>query len=339
MSFSVRKFIWALLLTLVIGSVVMMALRHMGVIGGKKDSGSPPELIREATESLEAIRTRKASDRRPASFDSVLAPLDKLLHQSRELLEGETYDPVTDFENLRALTLPVIDIATQADTLARNETGMLTKEYRFNAQKAEACQYLANAMWERINRRLPPPTSHFNESTPYPPADMKELRRILDTGVQADPENADLLYARGVLNRAEGLFGPAAKDLERAVAVRNDFSAAWNTLGLVRINLKEFDKAEEALERARAFALEAANKINQEPGAEYVAIVYNLAMFHDNLAAYYNRENRINPTVEYQRLLTRHTTEARRFLQEFLSREPADSPDAKTAKAKLQELR
>lgn len=339
MSFTWSKFIRTLGLTLMIGLVAAALFRLIGVFGDPPpDPDDPAELVRVATENLDAVRGRKASDRRPASYDSILAPLDKLLVKARELLQSESYDPANDYEKLRALTLPVIDIATKADSQARNETGMLTKEYRFNPQKAEACQYLASALWDRINRTLPSQSGFFNEGTPYPPGDMLELRRILDMGIQADPENGDLFYARGILNRAEGLFGPAARDLLQAASTRNAFPGAWNTLGLVRINLKEFDKAEEAFERARAMALEEANNLKQEPGPEYVAIVYNLAMFHENLAAHYARENRITPTVENQRLLAKHNTEARRYLQEFLQREPADSPDAKAAMAKLQSL-
>jgi len=339
MTFSTSKFIRTLGLTLMIGLVAAALLRLFGAFGEKPaNPGDPAELIRTATENLEAVRRRKASDRRPASYDSILAPLDKLLLKAREMLESEKYDPVNDYAKVRALTIPVIDIATKADTQARNETGMLTKEYRFNSQKAEACQYLASALWDRINRTLPEQSGFFNEGTPYPAGDMQELRRILDMGVQADPENGELYYARGILNRAEGLFGPAARDLEQAASTRNSFPGAWNTLGLVRINLKEFDKAEAAFERARAMALEEANNLKQEPGAEYVAIVYNLAMFHENLASHYARENRISATVENQRLLAKHTTEARRYLQEFLQREPSNSPDAKAAMAKLQAL-
>lgn len=339
MTFTTKKFLRTLGLTFIAGIIAVAILRFYGVIGDPKvDPDDPAELVAEATRGLEAVRNRKPTDRRPASYDEILAPLDKLLQQARTLVQGETFDPVSDYEKLRALTLPVMDIATRADRQARSETGMLVKEYRFNSQKAEACQYLASTMWEKINRTLPPRTGYFNEGAAYPQGDMQDLRRILDAGLDADQSNPDLWYIRGVVNRAEGLFVPAARDLERAVSLKNDFAAAWNTLGLVRINLKEFDKAQDALERARTLTLEDAKKFDIEPGAEYVAAVYNLAMFHDGLAAFYARENRITSTVESQRLLAKHTAEARRYLEEFLSREPADSADAKTARAKLQSL-
>ncbi|MDR1745450.1 MAG: hypothetical protein LBS30_06830 [Planctomycetota bacterium] len=335
----ISSFIRALAITFGIGIVAVGALRFFGVIGDSRNPNDPAELIRQATESLEAVRLRTPADRRPASFDSVLTPLDNILAQSRDLLRSDAYDPVNDYEKLRELTIPVIHIATQADSLARAETGMWTKEYRFNSQKAEACQYLANALWERINRQAPSQDGFFAADAPaYPLADMVELRRILDTGVQADPENTELLYARGILNRAEGLFAPAAKDFDQALSIRNEFPGAWNTLGLTRIALKEFDKAEEAFERAREQVLGQAEKLGQDPGTEYSAILYNLAMFHENLAAYYARENRMAPTVEYQRLLARHADGARRYLEEFLQHEPAESPDAEIARTKLRAL-
>ncbi len=333
------NFIRALAITFGIGIVAVCALRFFGIIGGGPDPDDPAELVRAATESLEAIRNRKSTDRRPASFDSALVPLDKLLAQSRDLIQSDAYDPVRDYDKLRSIASPVVAIAEQADAIARNETGMWTKDYRFNSQKAEACQYLANALWERINRQLPPRDEFMSDGgTPYPPSEMAELRRLLDTGIQADPENAELFYSRGILNRAEGLFAPAAKDLDQAVSLKNDFPGAWNTLGLTRIALKEFDKAEEALERARAQALEESEELHMETGPEYAAILYNLGMFHENLATYYARENRMAPTVEYQRLLARHADGARKYLGEFLQKEPAGSPDAELARTRLRSL-
>lgn len=337
MRFSLSGFIKGLAIILLVGFLAVALLRSMGYLQSDPPADDPQTLVRQATDNLEAVRRRQPGDRRPASYDSVMAPLDKLLQATKKVLESETYSPVNDFEKIRSLTLPVIDIATLADRQAKSETGFLAKEYRFNAQKGEACQYLANAMWERINRRLPG-RGLFEEGNQYPPAEMAELRRILDTGIEAAPDNRDLRYIRGVVNRAEGLFAPAARDLERTVDIDHEYAAAWNTLGLVRISLKEFDKAEEALERARTLTLDFAQKLKTPPGPEYTAIIYNLAMFHEGLATYYARENRITPTVESQRLLGKHTADARRYLEEFLKLEPADSPDYRTALTRLQNL-
>lgn len=338
MKFTTPKFLISLGVTFIVGILLVSGLRAFGIIGTSVSPDDPAQLVKQATEALEAVRVRQPGERRPASYDMILAPLDKLLGQAKELLESDTYDPVSSYEQLRSLTLPVIDLATQADAQARSETGFLAKEYRFNAQKGDACQYLGNAMWERINRRLPPQTGYFNEGTRYPSHEMEELRRILDTGIAAEPQNANLFYIRGVVNRAEGLFGPSARDLERCVDLDNENVGAWNVLGLVRIALKEFDKAEDALERARALSLSIAERTKQPPNEEYTAILYNLASFHEGLASFYGRENRITPTVEAQRLLQRHAGEARRYFEEFLRHEPSGTSDAKTALAKLQAL-
>lgn len=338
MKFTTPKFLVSLGITLIVGILAVAGLRALGVIGTAVDPDDPAVLVKQATQALEAVRQRQPGERRPASYDMVLAPLDKLVQQTRSLLESDEYDPVTSYEKLRSLALPIIDLATQADAQARSETGFLAKEYRFNAQKGEACQYLANAMWERINRRLPPPTGYFNEGVQYPPHEMEELRRVMDMGIAASPQNADLFYIRGVVNRAEGLFGPAARDLERAVEIDGEYVGAWNVLGLVCIALKEFDKAEDALERARALSLSIAERMKTPPNEEYTAILYNLATFHEGLASFYARENRIAPTVESQRLLQRHAGEARRYFEEFLQREPSGSADAKAVQSKLQAL-
>ncbi len=338
MRFTSTGLIKGIIVSAVLCVLVLSGLRALGMFGAG-DSGNDPEtLARRARNALEAVKKRQPGDRRPASYDQVLAPLDELLKQARDLTHSETYNPAADYEKVRAIVLPVIEISTLAEAQAKTETGYLTKEYRFNDQRGEACQYLAAALWERINAQRPGSQGYFGETQSLPAADMNELRRILDAGIEAAPGNRNLWYLRGVLNRAEGLFGPAAGDLEKAVALDPSYPAAWNTLGLVRINLKEFDGAEEALERARQLALDEASKFNAQPGPEYVAIIYNLAMFHENLASYYVRENRINPTVEARRLANKHVADARKYLEEFLAREPAGTPDARTAQAKLAAL-
>ncbi len=338
MKFTKHRFFTALAIALVLGCAVFAGLRALGVIQPGADPDDPAVLARQAREALEAVKNRNPEDRRPASYDAVLAPLDKLLTQAKALLEREDYDPAADYEKLRAITLPIIDIAAGADAQARTETAFLSKEYRFNAQKGEASQYLANALWERILRGLPRREGMLDEAPEYPRHEMEAVRRILGVGLAAAPDNAERYSLRGVVSRAEGLFGPAARDLEEAVVIEADFAAAWNVLGLVRINLREFDRAEEALERARALEIEIADRTQTPPGEEYTATLYNLAAFHEGLAAFYHREYRMNPTVESQSLMQRHSAAARTYFGEFLQREPANSPDAEQARIKLDAL-
>lgn len=339
MKFTGTRFAIALFGTVVAALIVLASLRAFGFFVPGVSAEDPAELVKTANQNLDAVRRRQPGDRRPASYDSVLAPLDSLLRQARDIMQNPEYNPEADFEKVRAIAQPVIDIAARADQQARNETGYLTKTYRFNDQRAEASQYLAAAMWERLQVRRPAQQGFLSESPSYPPAELSAIKRILDGGLEANPESRDLYYMRAVVYRAEGLFAPAARDLERAVESDPNFAEGWNTLALVRISLKEFDKAEEAYERAKALALEYARAANAEPGPEYVSIIYNLAMFHDGLAGFYERENRINRTVESERLAARHAGEARRYLEEFLSREPAGSPDAQLARTRLSALR
>lgn len=340
MRFSASRFVVTFIVTIIVALVALAALRAFGVlVGAGPAPEDPADLVKTANQNLEAVRRRQPGDRRPASYDSVLAPLDKLLKAARETMQNPDFNPVNDFEKVRAIAAPVIDIAGRADQLSKNETGYLTKTYRFNDQKAEASQYLAAAMWERMQARAPAQQGFFAEASPYPPAEMAEMKRVIDNGLSANPDNRDLYYMRAVASRAEGLFAAAARDLEKTVELDPQFAEGWNTLGLVRISLKEFDKAEEALERAKTLALDFAKMSNSEPGAEYVSIVYNLATFHDGLASYYLREHRINPTVESERLSSRHAGEARRYFEEFLAKEPAGSPDAQSARARLAALR
>lgn len=338
MKFSGRRFLTAFVVAVVVALTALAAFRALGVLGGGRSPSDPEELARIADENLDAVRRRQPGERRPASYDSVLRPLDDLLRQIRDIMQNPEYDPEADFEKVRSRAVPVIDIAARADQQARNETGFLTKNYRFNEQRAEASRFLAAAMWERLQARRSSQSGFLAESRPFSPSELIGIRRIIEDGLSANPENRDLLYMRGVIYREEGLFAAAARDLEKAVELDPSFASGWNTLALVRISLKEFDKAEEAYERAKALALEHARVNNREPGPEYVSILYNLAMFHDGLASFYARENRVSPTVENQRLAVRHTDAARRYFQEFLAREPAGSPDAQLARSRLSAL-
>ncbi len=341
MSFKFSKFVMTLLATLILGLCLVAILRSFGIHPFLRSlPNEPAQLLKEANAALTAVQERQPGERRPASYDQVLAPIDKLLGLARDTLEKGEGTPEKIYEEIRPLANSIIDISTRADRQARGETGFLTKEYRFHSQKAEACRYLANALWQAMQARRPQPSSDFFSSdTPkYRSEDLNEIRRILDLGLTADPDNRDLWYIRGVVNRAEGLFAPAAKDLERATEIDSQYAAAWNTLGLVRISLREFDQAELALERARALELEKAEEMQQKPGEDYIATLYNLATFHDGLASYYQRDNLVNPNREAQRLASKHSDSARQYFEEFLKLEPPGSADYRAAQAKLQNL-
>ncbi|MCC8181241.1 MAG: hypothetical protein LIP23_10080, partial [Planctomycetes bacterium] len=138
--FSSSGFLKGLILALILVSIGVYAFKRTGWLGGETDS--PATLAGQALDALEAVKRRQPTDRRPASYDKVLAPLDIMLRQAKTIFESDHFNPATDVERIRAYALPVIDIATQADRQARPATGPMAKEYRFNDQKGEAAFYL-----------------------------------------------------------------------------------------------------------------------------------------------------------------------------------------------------
>ncbi len=334
MSFDVGKFFRMFAIVLLVGILAIAAMERFSdwSFFGSEETQAPASLVAQAQEALEAVRNRTPSDRRPALFDSVLTPLDKLLSQAKDLVGNLEYDPIRDYQKLYDLTDPVIKIADEANQVASNQTGFWSRDYRFNEQKAEACQYLASGMWSRAQAKQAGSPSQRDESSRMPESEINAVLRIINMGLEANPENATLWYMRGIVNRANGLFAAAARDLEKALELNPHNADAMNVLGLVSINLKQFDKAEEYLEKAREEPLSQAKKTNMQLGEEYTTTLFNLARFHEGLAAYYARENRMSPSPENQRLLSKHAAEARKYFAEFLQREPPDTQDARTAR-------
>ncbi len=333
MSFDMAKFLRMLFLVFVVGLLVLGGAYTFLDFGKPQLETDPVTLAEQARAALEAVKVRQPTDRRPASYDSIMTPLDRMLALARQSTQDINYDPVNDFEKIRQLTDPVIAIATEAQTQAETETGPLAKEYRFSQQKAEACQYLASAMWSRMEaKRSLNARSMFDDPDLYPEAEISAVLAVINQGLDADPTNKELWYMRGIVNRANGLFAAAVKDLERSVEIDPNNAGAWNVLGLVNISLRQFDKAEDSLERSKNILLARERADGIKPGAEYTSVIFNLARFHEGLAAFYNRENRIDPSPENQRLAGRHMGEARKYFEEFLTREPPDSQDAATAR-------
>ncbi|MDR0362564.1 MAG: tetratricopeptide repeat protein [Planctomycetota bacterium] len=338
MKFTTAKFIGSLFITLLVGLLMLAGVyRHFG-LGGQRLESDPTALAAQAKEALDAVRNRRPGERRPASYDAVLQPLDRLLQLSRELIHSVDYDPMADFDKLFATAMPAFTIAGEANAQAQTETGPLAKDFRFNAQRAEAAQYLAAALWSRTTANHASAEGFGGGDEPYPPAEIEWTLSTINAGLEADPENRSLWYLRGAVNRAAGLFAAAARDLERSLELDPGNPEAENALGLVYIDLKQLDKAEEHIEKARAAALQIASANGTAPGADYTTIIFNLARFHEGLAAFYARENRLAPSAENARLTQKHSDEARKHLGEFLSREPAGSPDAALARRLLDGL-
>lgn len=331
MTFSLSGFFRGFFPVLVLGVVILGGVyRYFGLGGGKQES-DVATLAGEARSALEAVRERRPGDRRPASYDAVLRPLDRLLELAKADLTAPDGDPDLVLRSVSEKIAPVIEIATAANEQARLETGPLKKDFRFNDQKGEAYQYLASALWNRLSAKAQAlKRTDLGETSRPDPADMDELMRAIDRGIEAAPDNYTLYYLRGSANRLGGAYAAAARDLERALDINPDSVEALNALGLVWIDLKQFDKAEETLVKARNKAVEVARANASSPGEDYTTVLFNLGRYHEGLASFYAREDRRAPgSAANASDLRRHAEAARKYFDEFLSREPPDTPDAR----------
>ncbi|MDR1534604.1 MAG: hypothetical protein LBU64_05830 [Planctomycetota bacterium] len=281
--------------------------RHFLRPGERRESAG--ELAGRAERALEDVRRRDLkATLRPARYDSVLAPLDEMLRLARRIGDAESYDPVADYPRIAAYCEPVMRIALEAHRQARRETSFLRRNFRFMRQRGDACQYLAAGLWNRLDalsRRSP--GSRFAEGGFQPsPADSEALFAVIDAGLEADSENKQLWYMRGTLNRANGVFAGAERDLRKALDLDADYAAAWNVLGLVMINLREFKRAEEAFAAAAEKSSRGAEAAGVPPGPEHTAALFNLARLHEGLLSHYSRLEPTDPDPENKREMSRH---------------------------------
>ncbi|MDR1520463.1 MAG: hypothetical protein LBU23_10025 [Planctomycetota bacterium] len=325
------------------GRGLIIALAASAVVGaaayklyGPTAGGSgetAEELTRTVEAALEAVRKRDLTPsstlRVTATYDAVLAPLDKMLRLARNIAEGEKRDPAADYDRIRAFVEPVIRLTALARDQARRESGP-SKDYRFMEQKGEACQLLAAALWNQLEaRRRSSPAGRDGVRFVPEPADSERLYAILNDGLGADPANKALWRLRGLVERANGLFGRAESDLRMALNLDGQYAAAWNDLGLVLINLRQFDEAGESFVKAKDQAAAAAKLAGRPLGPEYGAALLNLTEFHLSLADYYRRETGIDPANrDNQDRLRFHLAGAADAARELVANLPPESPEA-----------
>ncbi len=334
---------------LVIAFVASIAIggylyRHFGLGNpGKPKQLTPATLVRQAKDALEAVKNRDLETTlRPAKYDDILRPLDQLLQIAKSNLESPDYDPEGSYEKIAASAGPVVDLAQQAHDQAQRETTFLKKDYRFLEQKGDACRYQAAALWNKLEAENTRKQANYMGSAPpaFVPSfqDSEQLYSWLDAGIAAAPDNKFLWYLRSVVRRSNGAFGEAEKDLRRALELDGDFVAAWNDLGLVLVNLKRFDQAEQAFVKAKDRAAQEAKIANVQKGDDYIAALFNLANLHQALAAYYARSERQEPSAENKASLARHVKGTREALSEIFSAVPDNSPYVREAKRLESEL-
>lgn len=78
-----------------------------------------------------------------------------------------------------------------------------------------------------------------------------EALTLLDQAVEADPDDADVRYQRGVVRARSGDTDGAIEDLERALALRPHFPAAALELGIALVDADRPDEAEVPLLQAQ----------------------------------------------------------------------------------------
>ncbi len=318
--------------------------RYLG-LGNKTrlQAPTPASLVQQAQDALQAVKDRKLdSTLRPAKYDGILLPLDALLKIAKTRLEAADYDPVRDYRPIAECTAPVREIAQDAHQQSQLETSFLKKDYRFLEQKGDAARFQAAALWNKLEAEQAQKQSvHLNGPPPaFVPSvkDSEELYSLLSGGITAAPENKFLWYLRSVVRRANGAYAEAERDLRRALDLDGDFVAAWNDLGLLRINLRQFDQAEQDFTKAKDKAEEAARFAKVRPGDDYFAALLNLANLHQALAAYYARAGRMDASEENRAALARHVRGTREAAAAILAAAPEGSPYAREARRLESEL-
>lgn len=75
--------------------------------------------------------------------------------------------------------------------------------------------------------------------------DIKNAYKILDDAIERQPANADLYYARGILNNSKEKYSKAIDDFDKAISLKSGSNNFGNYLnrGIAHFNLEESDAA------------------------------------------------------------------------------------------------
>jgi tetratricopeptide (TPR) repeat protein len=96
----------------------------------------------------------------------------------------------------------------------------------------------------------------------------KQAIASYDKAVKISPDNAEYIYSRCVSKSWAGDNAGAREDCKKAVALKDDYVDAWQTLGRAHEDLGQLDKAEECYKKV--LKLEPGNKAAKE-GLDYIA--------------------------------------------------------------------
>lgn len=323
-------------------SVILLGTAHR-YLGKKGDGADNADMLVERAEAaLNTVRQRDLrSTLRPAKYDEILRPLDEMLRMARQVRDNDAYDPIGDYDRIAAYCQAVIRIAADADEQATSETSILRKRYRFMEQKGTALQYQATSLWNRLESLHERAVNGGGDRNGFVPSggESEKLFAMVDDGLAADPENKELWYLRGILSRANGLFAAAETDLKKAIDLDPDYGAAWNVLGLVLIRLHDFDRSGKAFATAAEKLSQQAERTGAPPGAEYMAVMFNLARVHGAQLSHYERLGRIDPSPEYKAEELRHRRGMENTLRSIMSRAAAGSPEYGEARKMLVDVK
>lgn len=164
-------------------------------------------------------------------------------------------------------------------------------------------------------------------------------KSLLDCALQIDPQYAEALTLRGLIEKSEGDLAGAQQDLERAVQIDPNYSNAYVELGAVYNHQGRFDDAMLASERGLTLsprswqgyfemAKASIGKGMYEKGLQLAAQAQRLS--GNSFAA-------VHLIKAYALLPMRFYKDARYELRAFLSREP-NSSNAKQAQMLLAEI-
>jgi len=80
--------------------------------------------------------------------------------------------------------------------------------------------------------------------------EYQQAMKNLDKVLQKDPENPSAFYYSGLIHERGGETGKAAADLEKAIALKEDFTLALAELGKIRARKRDFTGAETLFKKA-----------------------------------------------------------------------------------------
>jgi tetratricopeptide (TPR) repeat protein len=110
--------------------------------------------------------------------------------------------------------------------------------------------FILLAFWSFQETSFVPVDSYGQAIMLYEEGNFTEAAFILDESFAQEESSADHHNLRGILYRIESRAYAARTEYEKAIALDQDFAAAWNNLGNVDLDLKNYNVATEHYKKA-----------------------------------------------------------------------------------------